>query len=197
MNITNIDFSNGYIYFHCNSVPYTLENMNNAEFFAEIENESVHNSKKVDSSELEHLSIRDYENYIEEYILYMQDDWCKVDESDTDCYLESIDEGFFDSEFCEVYLEDISNPIQYTFLFKTNDLFVLVSIIDKIVSITNSNSMIEYTKLNSEPCNYKTANKVFQKMYRESESYLAVVAKEILIRSHQDYLYSKKQIVVV
>ena len=38
MNITNIDFSNGYIYFHANSVPYTLENMNNAEFFAEIEN---------------------------------------------------------------------------------------------------------------------------------------------------------------
>ena len=117
MNITNIDFSNGYIYFHANSVPYTLENMNNAEFFAKVENEYLHNergAKKVDSSELEHLSINDYEEYIEEYILFNKHDWYKIDSSDTDCYLESIDEGFFDSGFCTV----TENEGLFSFYFK-------------------------------------------------------------------------------
>lgn len=193
MNITNINTESGVIYFHANSVPYLLENVSNFSVIQKL-------AKKIDGEIINNeadgfvdIIENSYIHLIENYILELKSDWIEIDSSDTDNYLSEIDEAFFYSNFCNVFYDKFCDT--YHFQFKVNNEFVCIQFIPtQTINIANS----EFYKLEeSRIYSDYDANEIFQTMYRKSNSYLSVVAKEILIRSHQDFLYSKKQIVVV
>lgn len=189
MNITNINTENGIIYFHANSVPYFLENMNNEYAINKVLKKQE--GFELTEQELEHTDfVNEYEQYLDLYILELKYEWIKIDSSDIDNYLSEIDSDYFDSEFCEGYISN-GGDFLFEFIIDNKTININYCNVSKTIELDNYPKCVNKTAFHK--VDLETANEIFQTMYRESDSYLAVVAKQILIRSHQHYLYQKNK----
>lgn len=198
LKITNINTENGGIYFHCDSVPYSLEDIYNSEVLYKLV--KYYECTELTERDLEYMSIiTDYSDLIENYILELQSDWIEIEESDTDNYLTEIDEGFFESEFLTVtYDKRFSKSILY--YFKINGNYIECQLSEKVKGKFNIYIFdVNEVSNNEIVTDLDEVNTRFFEVIRESNSYLAQSLKDILIRSHSEFLneLSKKQVVVI
>jgi hypothetical protein len=186
--ITNINTENGYIYFHCNSQPFSLDADNKDTLFSLItKNEPAaiyeEGEKDFDYDYFDYDLISDFPQYVEDYILELKGDWQEAG-------LDSIDESLFESDFFhaikfeneyQFFLKDIckfdnENPatfLRITICTKTNEFVI--------------DSEEPSTPFGSGLIELEEATQAFFDNINSSESYISVIAYELLINVTKEF----------
>ena len=179
--ITNINTENGYIYFHCNAHPFCLGADNKDTLFSLVtKNEPAaiyeEGEKDFDYDYFDYDLISDFPQYIEDYILELKDDWIATE-------LDAIDEGLFEGGIITV----TKTKNDYQFFVKHRDSIVRVEIWNEVNMINIHQCECIFTPKHSEIVDIEESTKVFFDNINTSESYISVIAYELLINVTKEF----------
>jgi len=180
--ITNINTENGYIYFHCNAQPFSLDADNKDVLFNLVKQDEITCEEEgdygIEYDYFDHDLINDFPQFIEQYIIELKDDWIATE-------LDAIDEGLFESGIVHVVKIESS----YKYYFKDGETYISIDIWDGAnrFTITEKQAIPNLIGFTFEVLDAEEATKIFIKNITESNSYLSTIAYDLLVNVTKEF----------